>query len=266
MIITAFKPALINLQPIIIIGQSNAADGHRSITEYPSRLQYPQITQISCHNLVCYGPATTPVNAPSSDPVWKPISSFKVTAGDMSGIPVGGWALDLADGLRCNGINAALCRYCVGGTLLDYWVPGASGSQYQTIIGWIKNRLNELVSPKEPIVVIYHGESGSTINYNTGLTTLMSGMRTDLGYPNMGFVIVQLPATYIPGSSIASAQSAQVVSDDRSRLAYCHDTTFVNTEPLNLHIDVSSGRRLAIGPNKLLIVRSILTCCKELLV
>jgi len=181
----------------------------------------------------------------------------------MAGVQVGNWAIDLADGLFGAGIRPALVEYCVGGTTLNYWTAGASGSQYTAIAAWCQARIAELTNPRPPIVVFYQGESGASSDYQTMLGQFATGVRATFGAQTK-IVIVQIPATYTPAAAIGAAQAAYVATDPLCRLAYCHDSTFVTTEPLSLHIDTASGRRLAVGPTNG-VNKSVLTCIRELL-
>jgi len=264
--VARIPPLLRKRQPIILIGQSNIAGGYRPISEWPERLRSNQLCVPRCHNLVCYGPvaADRPVNASSLDATWKPVQSFTVTSGDLAGVPVGNWGIDLADGLLGAGINAALIEYCVGGTMLEYWTAGAVGSQYPAILAWVRARIAELEDPLAPLLVFYHGESGSTGSYSDLLVDMLDGWRADFGLPEMGLVEVQLPTSYAPGAAVATAQASFVAASANVRLAYCHDSSFVDTEPTGLHIDTASGRRLAVG-SATSMNRSVLSAIRELL-
>lgn len=258
-------PLLDGCRPILFWGQSNIAGGYRPISDWPIRLRSPQLCVPKCHHLVCYGPVEggTPVNASSVDATWRPVQSFTVTSGDMSGVQVGNWGIDLADGLLGAGIRPAIVEYCAGGTQLEYWTAGANGSQYATIAAWCQARIAELTNALPPTVVFYQGESGSVSNYTTLLGQFTAGVRATFGALTK-IVIVQIPASYTPAVTIGEAQAAYVATDPLCRLAYCHDSTFVMTEPANLHIDTASGRRLAVGPTTGT-NRSVLTCIRSLL-
>lgn len=256
-------PLLRSRRPIIMLGQSNMSGGYRPIGDWPSRLQFPQ-DPIESGFWSCHLSGNVDV------PVWRRIQSFVGTT-SVAGVRYGHWGIDLADGLLCAGISPALLYYAVGGADLALWVPGAVGSWYASfVLPTIKARLAELDSPQQPIVVMYQGESGySAGTWQSGFAAIMAGLRADLGYPTMGAVVVQLPLPWAIANGltgITDSQAAYVASDARSKLAYSNDSVFVtDPAPAGLHIDTATGRRLAIGPNSVNVVSSVLSCIKGLI-
>jgi hypothetical protein len=261
---------LFRRRPIVRIGQSNIAGGYRPATDWPARLQSEQ-DAVRVYNLFCHHQEASPTGAYARNDTWHRVAPWQMgTSSDptpVSGPLTGNWGLDLADALLGAGENPAFVDYCIGGVGLAYYTPGVTGTNYPTVIAWIQARISELVSPLDPILIIYQGESGvgNGAAWDDYMALIAAQMRADLASTNMGIVVVQIPATYMTGA-IPTAQAAYVASDARSRLAYAHDSTFVTDPgPADLHIDTESGRRLAIGPDNGAVVRSVLTCLKELL-
>lgn len=250
-------------RPIIRTGQSNICGGYASITSWPARLQFAQ-DPIRAHHYAFNGGTDI-----AESTAFHRVSGY-TPCPSMSarGALVGNWGVDLADGLLGAGINAALIDYCIGGTSAAYWTPDATGTQYPAILEWLQVRLADLESPLDPILVHYQGEGGigEAGTWADHMTTYVAALRTALSCPTMGVVVVQIPANSALGTSIRASQAAYVAGDARARLAYCEDTTYDPlTGPTDVHIDVASGRRLAIGPDSAGVVRSVTTCIKELL-
>ena len=262
-------------QVILDTGQSNDAGGYSLATEYDLILQYPQNNTLRAYNLFCHHQATAPTGAFAEDDVLKPVQPWQMGTATapfpVSGPLVGSWQLNLAHGLRQMGVKPAILSFAWGGENLDFWVPGAPGSYYNLIVGWWDARLAELsaLGPILPNFVLhmYQGESGNgtQANWQTGFATFMAAIRAHYSQPSMPCVVVGLPATYTPGSTIRTEQDLYVASDPHSLLARNDGSTYiVNPGPPNLHIDVPSGTALAVGPNDSL-VTSVLSCDLQLL-
>jgi len=149
----------------------------------------------------------------------------------------------------------------MGGNPLTTWHPSVSYNS--TIRPWLLARMAELKAPKDPLLIMYQGESGvgSASPWAEVMAAISLAVRADFG-AGTGVVIVQLPATYTSGSTIAASQADYVASDSNSRLAYNHGSTFIGDDT---HIDYASALALAIGPNNGSTVKSVFTCIRELL-
>jgi hypothetical protein len=240
-------------RPIIRIGQSNVKYA-KPITDYPVRLQYQQ--GVSRVHYVAPG-----MNAEVDNPIWHRAGPWG------SANQYGDWGLDIADGLLGDGEPIALIEYCVGNTPLSYWTPNLTDSQYPTISTWIKARYDELTLPLDPILIIQQSESGSGYGgtWTENMINLAAAYRSLLNTPDMGIVVVRNAENSAMGVVFIAYQEGYVSGDSRSRLAYVKEPTYDNTDiPHSVHWDASSSRRLAIGPDSTNMVRSVLTCIREL--
>lgn len=243
-------------------GQSNIASRYDPATDW-GVVQQGQQDAAHCYRTYSHGdPAVWSERA-----TWERIAPHPVGTPE-SGIARGHWGLDLATGLGALGLRVAILDYCVGGTSLAYWVPDGTYSSYDTALAWTQARIAELDSPGHVLFLFDQGESG----LGTGGTTwaadfalVAAGLRADLGVPNMGIVIQQVPensSAYDAG--VAASKVTYVAGDARCRMAYVKQQTFTSIGPANLHINAAGGRLLAIGPDSSNCV-SYLTGIKSLL-
>lgn len=245
-------------RPIIRLGQSNIAGGYTRASTALPRLQHPQ-DAIRVHRIY------------SGTPVWENVPWHRVAPWPDAtrGFDVMNWGIDLADALLGAGHHPAFIDYCIGGTSTAYWTPGSVGSAYPTLIAWVQAWLADLTLPLDPVCIFYQGESGTgdAVDWDDHMAAIAAGLRTDLACATMGIVVVRIPPTSAMGAAMIPYQNAYVSADARARIAYNDLATYDNTlgPPADVHIDLASARRLAVGPDAAGAVRSVLTCLRELL-
>jgi len=266
-------------RPIIVLGDSNAAANYVHIVHYPSAMQRPQVVG-SVYKIYCHqGEGGAALEAQQDT-----FARLQPLVAN-SDVPRGSWVLDLAESLLPLESPLALINTAWGGSTLDYCNPEVNPSGYATFLAWIEARLALLPSHLEPVVICYEGTNGpgTDTTWSAGMAHIMAALRTDLGYANLGVVVVRIPASAEPPpvgvdyDTIRASQTAYVASDEHSRLAYHEAMTFVDNNTLVQgyaapspegaagHWDRLGARTLAIGPNATGVTRSILTCIQELL-
>jgi hypothetical protein len=114
------------------LGQSNIAGGNRPATDWASNLQVAQNVAY-CYELFCHHQATNPTGIAARNYVWHQLQPFQVGV-PASGPLMGSWALDLGASLLSAGVYPAILDWCIGGVSLDYFVPGATGTQDSTFV------------------------------------------------------------------------------------------------------------------------------------
>lgn len=252
-----YPDLLYGARPVIAFGQSNIAGAYTAATAWPQRLRHPQ-PAIWCYHRYCHN--TGGADYATRDD-WHRVQPFQLGVPPAGGL-WGNWEMDLCDALYGVGERAAIMGWEMGGNPLGTWVPGI-GPYTSTIRPWIAARMAELRAPKTPLLVMYQGESGigASGTWAQNMALIATAVRADFGVD--GIVVVRLPATYTFGDSVAIAESqaTYVASDSRARLAYNHGSTYIGDAT---HLDYTSARALAIGPNVDGTVRSVLTCIKEL--
>lgn len=246
-----------------MLGSSDMAQSYVHISEYPANLRRFQTGQESAYRMYCHQGESNPVTWITSDEI-KPIGPVF-----GNGFLRGNMMLDLGDHFTIAGIKATFLNYAVGSSTFDDYSPSLAPTAYATRLNWLRQRMAQMPSHRDPVLIIDQGMSGiGSVAYGTAMTELITALRTDLACSTMRIILVTPPksgmGTVPAWIALEALEEEWAASDQYTTLAHNYDATFVNDTTLvegqatGVHYDSASARILAIGPDSSR-VRSIAT-------
>jgi hypothetical protein len=236
--------------PIILFGDSDAAQGYSHIGDYDASVRaFQPAVEWACH-MFCHQGEENPATWVIRDEIG-PIGPFVAT-----GILRGSWLLDLATKFVAAAVPVTFLAYPVGSSNQDAYDPIYNAAAYNVRLNWIKARLAQMPNHRQPILLTDQGIAGAT-SYGTwadSTTRLMTALRADLGCPTLGICMIRAPAT-IENPTLIAEQNLYPPTDPLCTVAYndtmtyVDDTTLVGGQVTGVHFDAPGGRKLAIGPD-----------------
>ncbi len=228
------------LKIFLVAGQSNG-DGRGNPTDLPANLQNPQGVPIF-HNGQWHGlqPGLTDQNHPG-------LFGPEITFGR-----------DVAEALA--GENVALVKYAWGGTNLAVdWNPDTPGAHYTAFMNAVRQALANVgpdYLPEIAGMIWMQGESDTgdvtrAESYEANLTNFIETVRTDLGAPDMPFVIGEILdyPTYTYADVVREAQANVAAADRMVALVRTDDLPIIvgNDNHYNAAGQMELGSRFALA-------------------